>query len=129
MEVCAKIPRLWKWVVECERKRTLEIGARLQRAMEIAGIHDEQLAQKVGVSRSTVANWRSGLRPIPADRIEVACNLLKITPDLLICGESYNPALELSKTEVRNLRAFRKLSKKAQELITLLVEYIARIDR
>lgn len=55
-----------------------------------ANLSQEQLADKLGVTRQAVSKWESGLTKPEADKVLLLCDIFNITADQLLRG-SENP--------------------------------------
>lgn len=62
---------------------------RLRRERELAGMRQQDLADKIGVDRSAVACWERGVRQPGSARFAALCDALNLDPaDLLNQTES-----------------------------------------
>ena len=67
------------------------IGQRIKRIREAAGVSQQYIAGKVGVSRVAVTKWESGLTSnLKLDNLMALCKLLDISVEYLIYGEAKN---------------------------------------
>ncbi|MBE3586531.1 MAG: helix-turn-helix transcriptional regulator [Thermoanaerobacter sp.] len=60
------------------------IGKRIKELREQLGLTQEELAEKVGISRSALANYESGLREPKGDILVRFANALNTTTDYLL---------------------------------------------
>ena len=51
--------RYWIWKDVPERRQTMEIGQKLKEARMRAGFTQENIAEKLNVSRQTISNWEN----------------------------------------------------------------------
>lgn len=59
----------------------ISIGDRIRDARKAAGLTQRQLAEKIGVSNTSISNWEKGLsRPDP-DTIQYLCWALNVEPN------------------------------------------------
>ncbi len=64
------------------------IGQRIKKIREAAGVSQQYLAEKVGVSRVAVTKWESGQTSnLKLDNLMKLCNFLGISVEYLIHGE------------------------------------------
>ena len=65
----------------------MALAARIRRARRIAGISQQALADKLGVTRSAVSNWESdsGVRPA-TDRLAVLAKTLHVSFEWIATG-------------------------------------------
>lgn len=67
---------------------TLEFGSRLARLRKERGYSQEELAEKLGVSRQAVSKWERGEASPDTDNLIALAALYEITLDALIQGDS-----------------------------------------
>ncbi len=81
----------------------MTLGAKVKEARKRAGLSQEQLAEKMGVSRSAVAKWETGNGIPDIDNLKILSRLLGVTIDYLVDdGENFDKvtikeAIDLSK--------------------------------
>jgi transcriptional regulator with XRE-family HTH domain len=63
-------------------------GARLVQARQQAGLTQQQLAEKLGLSQHTIAHWERAEVALRADQLKALTELLNVTADFLIGNES-----------------------------------------
>lgn len=92
---------LRRLLVEAMALEPQEIGARIKRARELAGLRQEDLADIINVSNRTVQNLEAGdVKPyVHLGRIADALN---VTQEWLLHGD---PDTEATETELSQLRA------------------------
>ena len=84
----------------------MTLGEKLKKARKEAGLSQEQLAQKLSVSRSAVAKWESGKGMPDVNNLKVIAQLLDVSVDYLLDEEeklSFNEtkeAIDLDSFEV-----------------------------
>lgn len=87
----------------------MTIGEKLKEARKQAGISQEQLSEKLGVSRSAVAKWETDKGIPDVDNLKTISKLLKVSLDYLLDeGETID---ELVMNESYNLSEYGKGSK------------------
>jgi transcriptional regulator with XRE-family HTH domain len=73
----------------------------LRKYRKLAGLKQEELAQKLGKTRSVISNWEKGINRPDADTIAKICAILKVTPnELLGWDEEENEAKEEEKDDI-----------------------------
>ena len=84
----------------------MTLGEKLKKARKEAGLSQEQLAEKLSVSRSAVAKWESGKGMPDVNNLKVIAQLLDVSVDYLLDEEeklSFNEtkeAIDLDSFEV-----------------------------
>ena len=61
-----------------------EIGGRIRLYRKQSGLTQEQLAQKIDVTKSRVSNWEQGINRPDADIIGKICRALNVSPSNLL---------------------------------------------
>lgn len=113
----------------------MEFASFLNYAMDKTGITNYRLAKEVGVSQTSVANWRSGDRFPRKGPKEKVLKLFGVTdedikgynfPEICLTGEeqkeSPSQGGELSDDEMALLRAYRAAPEKKRASILSLLE-------
>lgn len=62
----------------------MSLSANLIRLRDREGWSQEQLAEKIGVSRSTVAKWESGKGIPKIENLVVLCDIFQVSIDSII---------------------------------------------
>lgn len=96
----------------------MTVGERIKFRRKQLGITADTLAEKVGVSRSTVFRWEKGdIEKVPGDTLVPIANALSVTPAYLMGWEDPSPALSftLTPTEAELVQTFRSLNPLGQE--------------
>lgn len=61
-----------------------EIGSRIRKYRKECGLTQEQLADKIQVSKGRISNWEQGLNRPDADILAALCKALNISPSNLL---------------------------------------------
>lgn len=61
-----------------------EIGTRIRKYREKAGISQKELAGMIGVSNSRISNWEQGINRPDADILAELCRVLNVSPSELL---------------------------------------------
>ena len=61
-----------------------EIGSRIRKYRKICGMTQEQLADKINVTKSRVSNWEQGINRPDADILADICKTLNVSPSELL---------------------------------------------
>ena len=72
---------------ETERKMELTIGKRIREMRLAAGMSQEQLAEKLQVSRQSISKWESGRGYPSIDSLKEISSFFSVTIDELLSGE------------------------------------------
>ncbi|MBS1029213.1 helix-turn-helix domain-containing protein [Gluconobacter albidus] len=67
----------------------LELGRRIRLLREMAGLSQNQLAEKVGISRSAVAFWETGRSGHVGKHLGGLAEVLGVEPEVLLTGMAY----------------------------------------
>lgn len=95
-----------------------EIGNRIRKYRKIANLTQEQLANKINVSKSRVSNWEQGLNRPDSDILADICIALNVSPsDLLNVHLSDE---ELNEQERKVITAYREKPELQQAVNILL---------
>ena len=87
----------------------MTLGEKLKEARKQAGLSQEQLSEKLGVSRSAIAKWEADNGIPDVDNLKALSKLLSVSIDYLLDdGESFD---ELIMREAYNLAEYGKGSK------------------
>ncbi|MBS1102684.1 helix-turn-helix transcriptional regulator [Gluconobacter sp. Dm-62] len=88
----------------------LELGRRIRLLREMAGLSQQQLAEKVGISRSAVAFWETGRSGHVGKHLGSLAEVLGVEPEVLLTGMAYK-AIQATLTPDENtmLTLYRQL--------------------
>ncbi|EHH69154.1 helix-turn-helix domain-containing protein [Gluconobacter morbifer] len=67
----------------------LELGRRIRLLREMVGFSQQQLADKVGISRSAVAFWETGRSGHVGKHLGTLAKVLGVEPEVLLTGMAY----------------------------------------
>ena len=71
---------------------TMNLADRIQQLRKIRGISQEELADRIGVSRQAVSKWESGQTSPDLEKIVLLSDYFEVTTDYLLKGVSPTPA-------------------------------------
>ena len=60
------------------------IGARIREARRASGIQQEELAERVGLTRTSISNYERGTQNLTVESLYAICAALKIEPYTLL---------------------------------------------
>ena len=63
---------------------SIEIGRKLEQAMEEAGIKPTELSKKIGITKQRLSTYTNGLVAPPAPMVRELCEALGISADWLL---------------------------------------------
>ena len=82
-----------------------EIGSRIRRYRKENGLTQEQLADKINVTKNRVSNWEQGINRPDADILAAICRALNVSPSNLL--GVYLSSDDLNERERRVIQAYR----------------------
>lgn len=82
-----------------------EIGSRIRRYRKENGLTQEQLADKINVTKNRVSNWEQGINRPDADILADICRALNESPSNLL--GVYLSSDDLNERERRVIQAYR----------------------
>ncbi len=89
----------------------LELGRRIRLLREMVGLNQQQLADRVGISRSAVAFWETGRSGHVGKHLGALAEALGVDAEVLLTGMAYKEIQEtLTPDESMFLNLYRQLS-------------------
>lgn len=89
----------------------MKIGLAIAIRREEIGLTQDELAQAVGVSKSTICRWESGdISNMKRDKIQRLADALKVSPLALLDDETDGLALAQQQKETEWLELLQKMS-------------------
>ena len=95
-----------------------EIGSRIRLYRKQSGLTQEQLADKINVTKSRVSNWEQGINRPDADILADICRALNVPPSNLL--DVHLSADDLSDRERKVIQAYRNKTEVQQAVDILL---------
>ena len=94
----------------------MEFGPRIAALRRQAGLSQEALAEKVGVSRQAIGKWESGASLPGVENLQVLAKALNVSCDELITGRSSQPPQPDGLEAVKELLAEKQRREKRRSL-------------
>lgn len=92
---------------ETERKEEkLQVGTQIKKYRSDRGFSQEELAEKVYVSRQTVSNWETGKNYPDIHSLLLLSSLFNVSLDQLIKGDVETMRTEIKETEIRKFNFY-----------------------
>lgn len=87
-----------------------QIGRRIQELRKLTGMTQEQLAEKINISRQTLSKWETGATMPDVESIVRLCEIFQITPnDLLDINEkSYNSSDKITLEDLAKMNRYNR---------------------
>lgn len=95
----------------------MTFAQRLKITRKECNLTQDEVAQKLGVTRATYSRYELGQREPNLDAIRELASIFNVSADFLINTNKYNKDVELNQTEQRLLDLFRQLNLQGQEYI------------
>lgn len=95
-----------------------EIGNKIRKFRKESGLTQEQLAEKINVTKSRISNWEQGINRPDADIIGNICRALNVSPSDLL--DVHLTDDELNVHEKKVIRAYRA-KKDLQQAVDILL--------
>ena len=90
-----------------------EIGNRIRKYRKESGLTQEQLAERINVTKSRVSNWEQGINRPDADILGAICRALNVSPSDLL--DVHLTDDELNAHEKKVIKAYRTKEELQQE--------------
>ena len=84
----------------------MEVGAQIKKYRSNMGISQEELAEKVYVSRQTVSNWETGKNYPDIRSVLLLSSVFNVSLDQLIKGDVEIMKKEIKETEIKKLNKY-----------------------
>ena len=107
----------------------MEVGAQIKKYRSSMGISQEELAEKVYVSRQTVSNWETGKNYPDIHSVLLLSSVFNVSLDQLIKGDVEIMKKEIKETEIKKLNKYAGIYAVFLVLTVIsLVPFIAFMD-
>jgi transcriptional regulator with XRE-family HTH domain len=89
----------------------VQVGARIRKARDAQGLSQEQLAERLGVTKGLVSQYETGLTSVPSKRFSQLAEVLGVSSDwLLTGGEPDEQTKAQTKAELEGLMILRAMA-------------------
>lgn len=95
-----------RWKIIKEEGVELEVGMQIKKYRGNMGISQEELAERVYVSRQTVSNWETGKNYPDIHSLLLLSSLFNVSLDQLIKGDVEIMKKEIKETEIKKLNKY-----------------------
>lgn len=82
----------------------MEIGQRMRALRQGAGLTQDELAERLYVSRQTISNWETGKSYPDVESVSLACDLFDVSADALLKGDIMEMGKRVSEEDRGRLR-------------------------
>lgn len=107
----------------------MEVGTQIKKYRSNMGISQEELAEKVYVSRQTVSNWETGKNYPDIHSVLLLSSVFNVSLDQLIKGDIEIMKKEIKETEIKKLNKYGSIYAVCLILAVIsLVPFIALMD-
>lgn len=97
--------------------------------LEEKRLKQSDLCDAIGISSSTMTNWKNRGTDPPSKHIIPICEFLNVSPYILLTGkEKSSPTFELNADEHELLQYFKKLSDKSKGIVLGRAEQLAELE-
>lgn len=94
---------------------------RLKKARRDSGLTQQQVAESLGVDKTTYSGYETGRRQPDVPKLRMICQMLHLSGDeLLETGHGKNTGIDLA--ELRHIQRFRALDSHGKELVELVLD-------
>ena len=96
----------------------MTLGEKIWRLRESRNMSQEELAEKMEVSRQTISNWENGKAVLDAEKLAVLCAVFEVSADDMLMGEE---------VPTSNNKAIPSQQKRNRGLLAIFISIIALI--
>ena len=110
----------------------MNVGQQIKKLREEKGMTLEELGNKVGVGKSTVRKWETGMiANMRRDKIEKVAQALDVSPAYFFNCESFQSDSKdfiLSDDEKKLILQYRKISSEDKEMLNRILAYSSKLS-
>ena len=82
----------------------MEVGNQIKKYRQCINLTQEELAEKIYVTRQTVSNWENGKNYPDLNSLIMLCDLFNISLDILVKGDVIEMKKQVVQDDVRNFK-------------------------
>ncbi len=116
----------------------MTISERILKILKERKMTQAEFAKRVGISPSTICEWKKRKMNPSADKIMDICNVLQITPEQLLTGKGIEDEEEIGATspesrftayDIQLVEDYHGLKKEQQKRLMAYMEALKKIER
>lgn len=100
----------------------MTFSEKLKLARKESNMTQEEVAQRLGVTRATYSRYELGQREPNVEMLKNISNVFNVSVDFLVNENKYNKDAILNSTEKKLLKIFRELNKQGQDYIVQTID-------
>ncbi len=113
------------------------ISERIIKVIKERNMTQLEFAKKVGISTSTISEWKKRKTNPTADKIMDICNVLQITPEQLLTGKGIedeeeiaasSPESKFTRLDIQMIEDFHRLKEEQQKRLIAYMEALKKIE-
>lgn len=108
------------------------ISERIFKILDDKKMSQNAFAKKVGLSGSTISDWKTKKTNPTAEKIVPICEVLEITPEQLLTGKGVDNGMEdefvISNADIRILKDYHSLKEEQKKRLLKYIEALKQIE-
>ena len=113
------------------------ISERIIKVLKERNMTQAEFAKQVGISTSTISEWKKRKTNPTVDKIMDICNVLQITPEQLLTGKGIedeeeiaaaSPESKFTPSDVKMIEDYHNLKEERQKRLMAYMEALKKID-
>ena len=113
------------------------ISERIIKVLKERNMTQAEFAKQVGISTSTISEWKNKKTNPTADKIMDICNVLQITPEQLLTGKGIedeeeiatsSPESKFTHLDIQMVEDFHRLKKEQKRRLIAYMEALKKIE-
>ena len=115
----------------------MTISERILKVLKERKMTQAEFAKQIGISPSTICEWKKRKMNPSADKIMDICNVLQITPEQLLTGKGIeneeeiavvSPESQFTSCDIQLVRDYHGLKKEQQKRLMTYMEALKKIE-